>query len=73
MAPFFDYQVYFSLVLPELQLFFEVPIVQRFDPAVVLVKKIVWHYRMQYLSSIDEKLFFLYAVKYNFHCAYLVS
>ncbi len=38
-GPVFDYQVFLSLVLAELQLLFEGPIFQPLGPAVALVKK----------------------------------
>ncbi len=39
----FDYQVFHSLVLAELQLLFERPIFQPLSPVVALVKKIFRH------------------------------
>ncbi len=69
----FDYQVVLSLVLAELQLLFEGPIFQPLGPAVALVKKIFWHYRIQHLLSVEEKLFFFYSAEYNFNWARPVS
>ncbi len=65
MAPFFDLQVFSSLVLAELQLFYERPIFQPLGPDVALLSKIVWHYRMQLLTLVGEALFFFYGTGYG--------
>ncbi len=71
MAPFFDYQVIFYLFPAELQLFFGCPIFQSFG--IALVRKIVWHYGIRHISSVEEKLFLIDAAEYNLKWSWLVS